>query len=481
MKHLTLILLLTAFSAQAVIELTKSNYNNTILNNQHTLVFYYKRYSKASRKLLPKFTHMEEQFPSIKFAKIDAEKYEGLISSLGIHFLPAFELFTWGVPIQFKKTKSITKLRNWVLNATIQEPKPASVFDDIGENDYEIYYQAEDDSKLDRIMNGIAKKFNHLKIYKTEGRFMQVLSEKFEADVNQRDDILMARRAHDDSTYVFNKEIEPLSVELFVSNSEFPDWTEFTGKTEEWLENEDMPHLIFFQDSQTVDKKWIDAAQEAGKQIKPEALVVIADVNDGAVKSFADKHGFREFPLLVMMDHKDGVTEKFLCRKKQLKKVTKKTFYRCLERFNEGRLQVFYRSELAIKWEKEDKVRYVVGKNFLDIYNDYKSNNLVYFYGDNQADLKNLEIFKNYAESLPKIKKLNFNVFNLDKNDMKELHDIEKGMVVMVLPLSEKIPRLKLSGSLNETALTEFIEDNVPVKVYQQIYEAKNQEMIEDL
>ena len=158
----------------------------------------------------------------------------------------------------------------------------------------------------------------------------------------------------------------------------------------------------------------------------------------------------------------DQPNRRFYCKTK-LKKVTKKTVKNCLQDFEGRDLRRFYKSEEPVK-EANRNVYYVVGKKFgKQIYSNYKQSNLVLFYNSSNKNL--VSEFRDFAEKLGKIKKFNFNVFNMDANEHRQVLHVVPGTLLFFNPDNDNIAEVK-PEKMDDTSILQFLKEKAPKKIY---------------
>eukprot|EP00178_Gracilaria_changii_P000090 TRINITY_DN10081_c0_g1_i1.p1 TRINITY_DN10081_c0_g1~~TRINITY_DN10081_c0_g1_i1.p1 ORF type:complete len:476 (-),score=94.81 TRINITY_DN10081_c0_g1_i1:12-1439(-) len=463
-KSFIFIALLVAAGINAeVVELNKENFNSTVLENQYVLTMYYDPFNNLCKKFLPKFDKMSNDLSDMVLAKLNGEKEVDIADEQGVDDYPSWELFVWGVPIKYHKHDSVIALKEWVANKTAINYSTASSASELGKEDFELYFTTSDDSPLDRLMSGIQKKHEDMKIFRLSASLARSVASQNGVSVSGGDAVF-ARRLHDGHAQVYNGNIDAFELEKWIVANEYPDVSNFSQQSLVWLNKEELPILFFFHDGQNTNSTWIENIREAAPDVKGIALTVLADTNDSAVQEFAASQGFTNFPTLAVVEP-DTPNRRYLCRK-TLKNVTKKTVINCAHDFEARDLRRFYKSEEPVA-EAERNVQYITGRSFgKQVFSNFDKYHLVFFYNSESQNL--VEPFTAFAEQVGQQENFSFAVFNMDRNEHRQVLHIAPGSLLFFSPDDDNIAEIK-PESMNEKEIFTFLEDKAPSEIYDQI------------
>lgn len=326
-----------------VTELDKSNFNSTVLGNQYVVTMYYDPFNNLSKKFLPKFERISKDITNVVFTKLNGEKEIEVADEQGIDDYPSFELFVWGVPIKYIEHDSVSALKQWIANKTNVTYTTASSNSEIGKKDFELYFSASTDSAIERIMQGIQKKHEDMRVVRLNSSLATSVAKSVGVTLPDSSNAIFVKRDHDKHGAVYSGAIEPFELEKWIVSNEYPAYSNFSNQSLVWLEKEELPVLFFLHDPSTTNSTWIENVKTAAPEIKGTALTVLADITKSNVKDFIKSNGFKNFPLLVVMEH-DKPQRRYLC-KKTLPNVTVKSITNCIHDYESKGLKRFYKSE----------------------------------------------------------------------------------------------------------------------------------------
>ena len=464
----------SAENNNGIINLTLKNFNQTVDDSKYVLVMYYANFHKKSKALLKKLEVMKNHVDkSVKFGKIDIIKNQKLAAELEAEIYPGFELYVYGVPIKFKSPKSITKLRKWLKEKVALKVKKAEKLSDlVNENDYEVYYYAKPGTQLSKAMFALTVKYPKMKIYELSEKLTEELVKERKADLDKDKGFLAVHRKHDDLFKVFKDKMENFEIETFILEYEYPNWSNFCDKTIQWFEKEKLPIMFLFYAPGSLDDKSLQIVKDSGTHFKGTVLTVIGDITNATVKKFAEENGFRKFPALTIMEH-DTPRRRYLCRKK-LKKIVKNTLYRCISRFEQQTLPMFFKSEdpATAPDMTAENIHYIVGEKLNDLIDTRRTVHLVLFY-DSKTSEESLANFKAVAQGMSDVKVLSFNIFDLDKNEHEFARSTLQGTLMLFAPNKIRLPHAR-PEIITSNAIFEFLEDKAPHHIYEVIMLKKN-------
>lgn len=345
-KLIALLLCLAVVKTE-VTELTKENFNATVTDQEYVLTMYYDPFNNLCKKFLPKFERMSGDLNDIVFTKLNGEKEVDLADEQGVDDYPSFELFVWGVPIKYTKHDSVSDLKEWVANKTSITYETANSASDVGKADFELYFSAAAGSPIERLITGIQKKHEDMKVFKLSSSLANTVASNAGISLDDSSNAIFAKRLHDGHGASYSGKVEAFELEKWIVSNEYPDVSEFSAQTLNWLNKEELPILFFFHDASTTNSTWIENIKTTAPDIKGIALTVLADINNEDVQEFATSNGLTNFPTLALIEP-DTPNRRYLCRK-NLKKVTTKTVLNCAHDFEARDLRRFYKSEAAVK------------------------------------------------------------------------------------------------------------------------------------
>ncbi|ODQ82058.1 hypothetical protein BABINDRAFT_23667, partial [Babjeviella inositovora NRRL Y-12698] len=130
-------LLITAVAAQGVLELTKKNFDEVVLQaDKHTLVEFYASWCSHCKRMLPQYEELAELFHSktdnVQVVKIDGDKYGKYAKRYSIEGYPTIKLFKNGglKPediIEFEGSRDMESMRSFVLAHTKVSLEPVKL------------------------------------------------------------------------------------------------------------------------------------------------------------------------------------------------------------------------------------------------------------------------------------------------------------------------------------------------------------------
>jgi hypothetical protein len=205
-----------AFAKADVTELDKSNFNSTILGNQYVVTMYYDPFNNLSKKFLPKFERISKDITNVVFTKLNGEKEIEVADEQGIDDYPSFELFVWGVPIKYIEHDSVSALKQWIANKTNVSYTTASSTADVGKKDFELYFSAPNDSAIERIMQGIQKKHEDMRVIRVNPALATTVAKGVGLTLQDNNNVIFAKRDHDNHGVVYSGIIEPFELEKWI-------------------------------------------------------------------------------------------------------------------------------------------------------------------------------------------------------------------------------------------------------------------------
>lgn len=325
-----------------VLKFTKENFNQTILNTEYVMVMYYDPFNAVCKKFMPKYERMSGDFSNVVFGKLNGEKEVDLADEQGVDDYPSFELFVWGVPIKYFLHDSTKLLREWIQNKTQITYATIGSESEITEKDFELFFSAVQGSSIERVMSGIAKKHEDVKVHSLTSTLASILLKKYGLNGDSSNSIF-ARRKHDNKAYIYvGSSEDSYELEKWIVSIEYPEHSDFSSQALSWLNNDKLPISVFFHDDQT-DPSWIEAFKNASSEIKGITLSVLANTAKPEVKEFAEKNGISTFPSIIFFEP-DTPVKRYTCRK-NLKKVTKRIVINCAHDFEARDLSRLYMSE----------------------------------------------------------------------------------------------------------------------------------------
>ena len=77
----------------ASVELTKENFEDTIMNNDMVFVDFWASWCQPCKQFEPIYEELSEQYPEIVFGKVDTENEQELAGHFGVRSIPTLMLF----------------------------------------------------------------------------------------------------------------------------------------------------------------------------------------------------------------------------------------------------------------------------------------------------------------------------------------------------------------------------------------------------
>lgn len=225
--------------------------------------------------------------------------------------------------------------------------------------------------------------------------------------------------------------------------------------------------MFFLHDPSSTNSTWVENVKTAAPEIKGTALTVLADITKSNVKEFVKENGFKNFPILVVMEH-DKPPRRFIC-KKNLTNITVKTITNCVHDYESKGLRRFYRSEEPVA-ELDRNTAYITGSTFgKSVFSNFEKYHLVYFYNSTTAE--NVDSFKNFANKVGALEKVSFGVYNLEKNEHKQTLHVVPGSLLFFSPDDDNIAEIK-PDKLTDAEILPFLEDKAPHEIFDAINNA---------
>lgn len=82
-----------------VIELNSGNFEKTISSQTPTLVDFWAEWCGPCRTMHPVFTRLSKKFKKIRFARLNIDQNQDIVTKLGIQAIPIFIMFKTGMPV----------------------------------------------------------------------------------------------------------------------------------------------------------------------------------------------------------------------------------------------------------------------------------------------------------------------------------------------------------------------------------------------
>jgi thioredoxin 1 len=79
-----------------IIDLNDSNFEQTILSENLTLVDFWAEWCGPCKSMHPVFKNLEKQYPNIKFARVNVDQNQNISTKFAIQSIPTFIMFKSG-------------------------------------------------------------------------------------------------------------------------------------------------------------------------------------------------------------------------------------------------------------------------------------------------------------------------------------------------------------------------------------------------
>jgi len=79
-----------------IIDLNDSNFEQTILSENLTLVDFWAEWCGPCKSMHPVFENLEKQYPNIKFARVNVDQNQNISTKFAIQSIPTFIMFKSG-------------------------------------------------------------------------------------------------------------------------------------------------------------------------------------------------------------------------------------------------------------------------------------------------------------------------------------------------------------------------------------------------
>lgn len=210
------------------------------------------------------------------------------------------------------------------------------------------------------------------------------------AAVGDQDSLLVVRR-HDNMRKFYNGPVDSIpKMERFLVDNQYPDIVYLTKDSYRWLQVEPYPYLAYITNSFKRDSGQIQILKKNARKYKSSMLTVLVENNNKWSRWFASVNGVfgRMMPRLVLVKREPGNYwghvraiyggEAGLNGKP---KITEGGLESFVEKFQTGRFERFYKSDVGISNSEDTNMKVLTGRNFEKyVLEDGHNFNVVYFY-----------------------------------------------------------------------------------------------------
>lgn len=256
-------------------ELIDDTFEEYLRDNELVIVMYFDPFQQKSRGLLPVFSSLVLapifEKKGIRVARISSKANSQIAHKYRVIKTPSFALFSGGIQIRFEEKFSQRRMIEFVRNqllfkvdhvASIEEAKPSS--------DFSVYYYSQnEESLLARTMRGIKRKHFSIQVFKLD-----------QPRDGSSDDQLIVKRDHDNYFESYNEGTNsPQRIERIIIEAEYPDFSVYSDKTQEWLDREGLPIVAVLMGTDDISSKGprFLAAKAAVKDFKHVVIAVFID------------------------------------------------------------------------------------------------------------------------------------------------------------------------------------------------------------
>ena len=336
--------LVAAVQQMYTTELIDATFEDYLRNKELVIVMFFDPFQQKSRDLLPVFSSLvlapifEKR--GIRVARISSKANSFIAHKYRVIKTPSFALFSGGIQIRFEEKFNQRKMIEFVRNqllfkvdhvASIEEAKPSS--------DFSVYYYSQnEESLLARTMRGIKRKHFSIQVFKLD-----------QPRDGSSDDQLIVKRDHDNYFESYNEGINsPQRIERIIIEAEYPDFSVYSDKTQEWLDREGLPIVAVLMGTDDILSKGprFLAAKAAVKDFKHVVIAVFID------RSSTEAPLLKEFSqvdlsqvLAVIISPAKPYHKKYILKKEDDNELQKRLID-FLEKFETDSLPRYYLSQM---------------------------------------------------------------------------------------------------------------------------------------
>nr|XP_031830760.1 protein disulfide-isomerase [Nomia melanderi] len=365
----------------AVLVLTKDNFDEAIAQNDYMLIEFYAPWCGHCKALAPKYAKaakkLQEIDSSVKLAKVDATVEFKLAEMHGINAYPTLKFYRKGAFIDYSDSREVDDIVNWVIKKsgpaakdlpTVDEAKSfieahdiaiVGFFKDVESPEAKVFMEV---GNANDYMFGITSNEEVFKEYGVEDGKV-VLFKKFDEGKNE-----------------FSGELSVTQLENFIAVHSFPLVVEFNEHTAPKIFSGDIKsHLLLFLSKEAGHfDEYVEKIKEPAKKFRGEVLFVTINTDEADRTRILEFCGLKksDVPVMRIIEVKNDMAK----YKPEKPELSNENILEFVTGFVEGTLKRHYfMQELPEDWDK-NPVKVLVGSNFHEVVNNKSKNVLVEFY-----------------------------------------------------------------------------------------------------
>ena len=462
MTWIVLFLFALCLAEGEVVVLTSENFDETIKLNPIVMVKFFAPWCGHCKAFAPEYERAaklaKERNLNYVIAELDATIHKDIADSQNIKGFPTIKLFFQGRSIDYDGERTADDVISFIDKKTgppsteLLSAKDMEEFKNL--TGLKSLLVNNDPDALDVYMK-IAGENENYKFYHAD---LKLIKDSFEGAVTKKTKVLIFTDFNKD-VVTYTDTMTEKGFRDFLSVEMLPLINNVTQTVVEQVfrQNGRTGIILFRNDNDKESLIYDDYLAEIAKPIRIKGYVFI-------VNNKVDEWGARvseylgieemELPIFMIIDSKDDVF-KYL----HTGKLTKNSMQKFIQDYENGKLQIYYKSE-TIPTENPGPVYKVVAGNFKEYVLDNDDDVLLKFYAPWCGHCNKLiPVFENLAITMAENKKLKFMEVDATKNDI-EGHPINGFPVMKLFPGKNKANPITYNGVRDEPNIAKFIKEH---------------------